>query len=78
MPIMPKTFKQLRIFRKEIGLIEDFWVGCETNLPNLSKIAKTYGFLVCSSACVERIFIYYNKVLSSDRANLKPKILKQL
>ena len=68
----------LEDLRKENESIKDFWVGCETNLPNLSRVALTYGLLVCSSACVDRIFTYYNKVLSPDRANLKPETLKQL
>ena len=68
----------LEDLRKEAQSNNDFWDGSGANLPVLSKIGKTFGFLVGSSSCVERIFTYYNKVLSPDRASLKSETIKQL
>ena len=68
----------LEDLRTEAQSIKDFWDGSGANLPILSKIGRTYGFLVGSSSCVERIFTYYNKVLSADRASLNSETIKQL
>ena len=67
----------LEDLRTEAQSIKDFWDGSGANLPILSKIGRTYGFLVGSS-CVERIFTYYNRVLSADRASLNSETIKQL
>ena len=67
----------LEDLRTEAQSIKDFWDESGANLPALSKIAATYGFLVGSSSCVERIFTYYNKVLSADRASLNSETIKQ-
>ena len=50
-------------FAREMQQIKDFWASCSTQLPNLSKLALTYAFVLCSSASVERCFTYYNKLL---------------
>ena len=50
----------LEDLRTEAQSMKDFWDGSGANLPVLSKIGRTYGFLVGSS-CFERIFTYYNK-----------------
>ena len=68
----------LEDLRTEAQSIKDFWDGSGANLPILSKIGRTYGFLVGSSSCAERIFTYYNKVLSADRASLNSETIKQL
>ena len=46
----------LEDLRTEAQSTKDFWDGCGANLPVLSKIGRTYGFLVGPSSCVERIF----------------------
>ena len=68
----------LEDLRTEAQSIRKFWDGYGANLPALSKIGRTYGFLVGSSSCVESIFTYYNKVLSPDRVSLRPETNKQL
>ena len=65
----------LEDLRTEAQSIKDFWDGSGANLPVLSKIGRTYRFLVGSSSCVERIFTYYNKVLSPGRASLKSETI---
>ena len=62
----------------KVQAITDFWIGNQENLPNLSKIALVYGFLVCSSASVERCFSKYDKLLSEDRKSLSPDSIKHL
>ena len=69
------TFENLRT---EAQSIKDFWDGSGANLPVLSKVGGTDGFLVGSSSCVERTFTNYNKVLSADRASLNSETIKQL
>ena len=61
----------------EAQSIRDFWDAFGENLPLLSKIGRTYGFLLGFSSCVEHIFTYYNKVLSPNRASLKSETIKQ-
>ena len=68
----------LEDLRTEAQSIKDFGVESGANLPVLSKIGRTYGFLVGSSLCVERIFTHYNKFLSPDMASLKSETVKQL
>ena len=68
----------LEDLRTEAQSIKDFWDGSGANLPVLSKIGGTYGFLVGSSSCVERIFTYHNNVLFADRASLNSETIKRL
>ena len=39
------------------------------------SLAMTYGFIVPSSALVERVFSYFNEVLSEDGQKFAPETL---
>ena len=64
--------------QEELQQVRDFWVSMSNKLPILAKIAETYGFAVCSSAAVERVFSYFHKLLTDDRHNLGLKTIKEL
>lgn len=61
-----------------IDNLHDYWIGMQSTLPNLSKIALNYIWLPASSCSVERSFSMYNNLLSNDRQNLSLDSLKQL
>ena len=63
---------------REMQQIKDFWASCSTQLPNLSKLALTYAFVLCKSASVERCFTYYNKLLEDERQSLDTISFKYL
>ena len=69
------TFENLKA---EIQQVLDFWMSVSDELPNLATIAKTYCFLLPSSASVERVFSYYNKLLTDARQTLSNDSIREL
>ena len=69
------TFESLKA---EIQQVLDFWMSVSDELPNLATIAKTYCFLLPSSASVERVFSYYNKLLTDERQTLSNDSIREL
>ena len=60
-----------RITRKENAL--HWWKNHEAHLPRLSKLAKKYLCIPASSVPSERVFSKAGELVSTRRANLKPK-----
>lgn len=54
------------------------WSSLHERVPNLSKSAKTYAFLVTNSADAERSFSLYNLALACRRHSLSEKSIKAL
>ena len=61
-----------------VQAVYDFSRGQKNTLPALSNIAMDHAFIISSSAPVERVFSYYNKLLQDDRSRLIEEHLKQL
>ena len=53
-----------------IDEICEFCEGFVVQTPKMYSLAMTYGFIVPSSASVERVFSYFNKVLTKIDKNL--------
>ena len=61
-----------------IDEISEFCEGVVAQIPKMHSLAMTYGFIVPSSASVERVFSYFNKVLTEDRQKFAPETLQLL
>ena len=74
----PEDTSDIDEIKRQLKEIREFWEGVAAQIPKMYSLAMTYGFVVPSSASVERVFSYFNKVLTEDRQKLAPETLKQL
>ena len=74
----PEDTSDIDEIKRQLEEIREFWEGVAAQIPKMYFLAMTYGFIVPSSASVERVFSYFNKVLTEDRQKLAPETLKQL
>ena len=65
---------EMEAIKNEVQVVKDFW---QSNTVTLSHL-KQYGYLVGSSAGVERTISYYNNILTDDRRNFKEENLEKL
>ena len=75
---LPDAQWSLEDIKTEFGAVHDFWKCNLNTLPLMSKLATKHAFLVGSSACVERAFSYYSKILSDERTSLDENNLRML